>query len=81
MNSVNKIQDLGENYGDGIYEAEIEYLVRYEFVHMLDDILWRRSKLGLQISERTRRTLERVFPSILNKITDEEHYYDSASGY
>ena len=58
-------EELGGHYGDGIYQAEIEYLIAHEFAGSLEDILWRRSKLGLHISEATRKSLEKSFSSLL----------------
>jgi glycerol-3-phosphate dehydrogenase len=40
--------DLGKSFGP-ISEKEIEYLRKYEWVQSADDILWRRSKLGLHM--------------------------------
>jgi len=45
--------DLGEHYGDGLYEAEVDYLTRNEWALTADDILWRRSKLGLHVGTPT----------------------------
>ncbi len=45
--------DLGAHYGDGVYEAEISYLLRYEWLETVEDLLWRRTKLGLVVSEAT----------------------------
>jgi len=42
-----RIEDLGEDFGGGLTEAEVRYLVRVEFARSAEDILWRRSKLGL----------------------------------
>jgi len=53
-----KISDLGIHYGDNIFNAEINYLVKYEWVSGVEDIIWRRSKLGLHISEETMRNIE-----------------------
>lgn len=41
--------DLGEHFGGGLTEAEVRYLMRAEFAMTADDILWRRSKLGLHV--------------------------------
>ncbi len=41
--------DLGPHMGGDLYVAELEYLVREEFVTAADDVLWRRSKLGLHL--------------------------------
>ncbi|WP_380874231.1 glycerol-3-phosphate dehydrogenase [Sphingomonas sp. DBB INV C78] len=45
--------DLGEDYGGGLTEREIAYLVWHEFARTADDILWRRSKLGLHVPPDT----------------------------
>lgn len=49
--------DLGEHYGAGLTAAEVDYLVRNEWAITDDDILWRRSKLGLHMSEAERTRL------------------------
>lgn len=41
--------DLGRHFGGGLYEAEVHHLVRNEFAMSAEDILWRRSKLGLHL--------------------------------
>jgi glycerol-3-phosphate dehydrogenase len=46
--------DLGEHYGAGLTAAEVDYLVRNEWAMTDEDILWRRSKLGLHMSEAER---------------------------
>ncbi|MEE8145898.1 MAG: glycerol-3-phosphate dehydrogenase, partial [Kiloniellales bacterium] len=43
--------------GDDLYEAEADYLCREEWARSTEDILWRRSKLGLHVSAATRRHL------------------------
>ena len=42
---------LGRDFGAGLCEAEIVYLQQQEWVCTADDLLWRRSKLGLQRNE------------------------------
>jgi glycerol-3-phosphate dehydrogenase len=42
--------DLGEDFGDGLTEAELRYLVTHEWARGARDALWRRSKLGLTAS-------------------------------
>ena len=41
---------LGRNFGGGLYERELDYLVRNEWVKEADDVLWRRTKCGLHMS-------------------------------
>ncbi|GAB4173257.1 MAG: glycerol-3-phosphate dehydrogenase [Thalassobaculales bacterium] len=45
--------DLGEDYGGGLTEAEVDYLVRNEWARTAEDVLWRRSKLGLHVPAGT----------------------------
>jgi glycerol-3-phosphate dehydrogenase len=41
------LDDLGQDFGAGLTEREVGYLVREEWARTADDILWRRSKIGL----------------------------------
>lgn len=52
------LADLGERLGDGLYEAEVEYLQRHEWAVTAEDILWRRSRLGLHAGADTVARLE-----------------------
>jgi len=52
---------LGEHFGDGLYAAEIDYLMRYEWAETAEDVLWRRSKLGLHVSEGLKQNLDAAF--------------------
>jgi len=42
--------DLGEHFGHGLTAAEVDYLVAYEWARTAEDILWRRTKLGLRFT-------------------------------
>ena len=41
---------LGAEIAPGLFEAELNYLHCYEWAHCADDVLWRRTKLGLHMS-------------------------------
>ncbi len=49
--------DLGRDFGAGLSEAEVRYLVAHEWARTAADVLWRRSKLGLHMSEAQRMAL------------------------
>ena len=49
--------DLGGHYGAGLSPAEVDYMVGHEWAASSDDILWRRSKLGLVLDADGRRRL------------------------
>jgi glycerol-3-phosphate dehydrogenase len=42
--------ELGRDFGCGLTETEIRYLMDQEWARTAQDILWRRSKLGLHMS-------------------------------
>jgi glycerol-3-phosphate dehydrogenase len=43
--------DLGVSFGATLTEAEVRYLMAEEFARTADDVLWRRTKLGLVFSD------------------------------
>jgi len=55
--------DLGEHYGGGLTQAEIDYLIANEWARSGDDVLWRRTKLGLHLNEQQRRRVAQLFDS------------------
>ena len=51
----------GREIAPGLFEAELNYLIREEFVRSAEDVLWRRSKLGLHYSAAEREAVEEWF--------------------
>ena len=49
--------DLGRDFGHGFTERELEYLVEREWARMPEDVLWRRSKLGLHLDEKAKAAI------------------------
>jgi glycerol-3-phosphate dehydrogenase len=47
------VADLGADFGAGLSAREVDYLVAHEWARTADDILWRRTKLGLRDVDRT----------------------------
>ena len=54
-----RADDLGQRLGADLTAAEVRYLMAKEWALTADDVLWRRSKLGLRISPEQRGMLER----------------------
>ena len=52
------IESLGAHFGCGVYQAEIDYLTHREFARTVDDVLWRRTKLGLHIDQETVKNID-----------------------
>ncbi|MEJ6595472.1 glycerol-3-phosphate dehydrogenase [Parasphingorhabdus sp.] len=51
LEDAKAITDLGQQFGAGLYEIEIRWLIDREFACTSEDVLWRRSKLGLHMSD------------------------------
>ena len=47
LGEASSANGLGQHFGHGLYAAEVDYLIDQEWAQTTDDILWRRSKLGL----------------------------------
>ena len=43
------LRDIGKEIAPGVFSAEIDYLMTHEYAQTADDILWRRTKLGLHL--------------------------------
>jgi len=52
--------DLGEDYGAGLTEREVRYFVEHEWARSAEDVLWRRTKAGLLMSEAQRARVARA---------------------
>ncbi len=50
LGSARNREDLGRLFGADLYEREVAYLVRREFARRAEDVVWRRSKLGLRLT-------------------------------
>jgi|TARA_B110000116_G_scaffold271988_1_gene294634 glycerol-3-phosphate dehydrogenase len=50
--------DLGQHFGADLYQREVEYLCSEEWAQSAEDILWRRSKLGLCFSATEKQALQ-----------------------
>src|ERR1700754_1908491 len=50
LGNAKSMADLGQAFGATLTESEVRYLVATEWACTADDIVWRRSKLGLRLS-------------------------------
>ena len=51
---------LGEYYGAGLSERELGYLMNKEWARSAEDVLWRRTKCGLRMTEAQRKRVAQV---------------------
>ncbi|MEH6645424.1 glycerol-3-phosphate dehydrogenase [Sulfitobacter sp.] len=60
-------QDLGQDFGAHLTAREVEWLVENEFAHTAEDIVWRRSKLGLRLTKQEIEELDAWLAAKLSK--------------
>ena len=48
---------LGQDFGGGLYQREVEYFIEQEWAQTAEDILWRRSKMGLSMTPAEQNSL------------------------
>ena len=57
LGDARRYDDLGPRFGADLAAAEVCYLMRHEWAETPDDVLWRRTKLGLHFSPAQRQIL------------------------
>ena len=58
LDDVADKKGLGQDFGAGLFEIEVRWLIDREFVRSAEDVLWRRSKLGLHMSEAEKQAVD-----------------------
>lgn len=53
------MEELGRDFGHGLSEAEVDYLMDQEWASTSEDITWRRTKLGLRLNANQMAALEK----------------------
>jgi glycerol-3-phosphate dehydrogenase len=61
LDGAGSLEQLGQYFGAGLYEAEVKYLINVEFARLPDDILWRRTKLGLLMTDAEQRAFQQAY--------------------
>ena len=50
LGDAGSVDALGVDFGASLTEAEVRWLMTHEFARIADDVVWRRSKLGLRMT-------------------------------
>ena len=58
MEGAGKIDDMGFDFGGSLTEREVRYLMMYEWAESAEDVIWRRSKLGIRLDEKSVSALD-----------------------
>ncbi|AXY23564.1 Aerobic glycerol-3-phosphate dehydrogenase [Komagataeibacter saccharivorans] len=58
VGDARSLADMGEQFGAGLSAREVEYLIASEWAQTTQDILWRRSRLGLHVTDEDAARLD-----------------------
>ena len=58
MDGASKVEDMGWNFGGSLTEREVRYLIQHEWAENAEDIVWRRTKLGIRLSDQETKELD-----------------------
>jgi glycerol-3-phosphate dehydrogenase len=58
LKEAESMRSMGQCFGKDLYEIEVNYLIENEWALTVEDIIWRRSKRGLYLSEAEINTLQ-----------------------
>ena len=47
---INSADELGDDFGAGVYAPELDWVIEHEWVLSAEDFVWRRTRLGLRLS-------------------------------
>ncbi|WP_153447964.1 glycerol-3-phosphate dehydrogenase [Vibrio algicola] len=50
LTDIQQETEMGHHFGQGVYQTELDYLLQHEFALTAQDVLWRRTKLGIILS-------------------------------
>ena len=66
LDGVTSAMDMGVCIGGDFYERELKYLVEQEWACTVEDVLWRRTKLGLRFDQAQQDLVASLMASIIN---------------
>jgi glycerol-3-phosphate dehydrogenase len=67
LGKARTLQDLGRYFDAGLTSAEVDYLIDHEWARSAEDILWRRTKLGLRFDAHAEAALADHIASRLSR--------------
>lgn len=65
LEGVSSLSEMGQHFGHDLYEKEVKYLIEHEWAMNAEDILWRRTKLGLLFTAFETEKLNSYIDSLL----------------
>lgn len=68
LGNIDKAEGLGRHFGADLYEVEVRWLIDQEWARRAEDVLWRRTKLGLQLTQAEAVGLEEYMRETVRRV-------------
>ena len=52
LRGLTSVKEMGKDFGAGLTEIEVKWLMDHEWAQTAEDVIWRRTKLGLRLSKK-----------------------------
>ncbi|KXJ60043.1 MAG: glycerol-3-phosphate dehydrogenase [Alteromonas sp. Nap_26] len=65
LKGATSLDALGKDFGASLFKAEVDYLIVHEWAMSLDDVIWRRTKHGLRLSDIQKSELKAYIESVV----------------
>jgi glycerol-3-phosphate dehydrogenase len=68
LGEIDRAEGLGRHFGADLYEVEVQWLIGQEWARRAEDVLWRRTKLGLKLTQAEAAGLEEYMRETIRKV-------------
>lgn len=58
LKGLTEAKQMGKDFGAGLTEIEVRWLMEHEWAQTAEDVIWRRTKLGLRLTDKQVVTLD-----------------------
>lgn len=76
LKGKSSIAEMGEDFGAGMYCAEVDYLIESEWACTLEDVIWRRTKHGLRLNKAQQEVLSQYIEQKAHSLDSEGQAID-----
>lgn len=70
LDGMGHLRDLGQHFGHTLFEREIRFLVENEWAEHVEDVIWRRTYLGIRMHPQEKRRLTQWFKTQFGSQTE-----------
>ena len=67
IGSAKSEKDMGKKFGSDLTEKEVNWFLENEYVYTVEDLIWRRTKIGLRLSKQEIKALDLYIKKRLKK--------------